>query len=201
MAQNQFGSTSFIPKKPQASSKKRRKSTTINIFFLIALLIFLGASAASVGAYFYLQLVERSIEEKSIELANARAAYEPALIEDLQKMDRRIQAAQSILDNHQALSSFFEFLESATLQNVQFDSFRYTVSGGSIDFAMNGKARSFSSVALQSDIFGNDSFIRNSLFSNLNLDEIGNVTFSYTATLDPSLVSYRSLVAPLTSSY
>jgi len=197
MAQQQFGTTSFIPKKPQTPSAKRKGGGVINIFFLISLIIFLGALTVTVGVFLYERVVAQNIEEKSAKLEKAREAFEPTLIEALSKLDIRIQAAQEILDSHIALSSFFELLERLTLQSVQFNDFNNVISpDGRVGIAMKGTARSFSSVALQSDVFGKDPFIRNPLFTNLNLDDLGNVIFDFSATLDPALLSYRQVVDP-----
>jgi len=198
MAQ-QFGTTSFIPKKPTTPVAQRRRGTVINIFFLIALIIFLSTVSVAVGVFLYQKVVTQNLEKKSNQLAEAREAFEPALIEDLATMDNRIQAAQEVLNSHLALSAFFEFLEQSTLKSVQFDDFTYTaMPSGGISIGMRGRGQSFSSVALQSDIFGKDPFIRNPLFSNLDIDEQGNVIFDFAAALDPALISYRNLMDPLT---
>lgn len=199
MAQ-QFGTTSFIPKKPQGTAVKHKSSGgVINIFFLGALIIFLGALVVTAGVFLYERFVEQSIEEKSTQLEKARDAFEPALIEEFSKLEIRIQSAQEILDSHLALSFFFELLESTTLKSVQFKDFiNITSPDGRISITMRGTARSFSSVALQSDVFGKDPFIRSPLFSNLNLDDLGNVIFDFSATLDPALLSYKQAVDPVT---
>lgn len=198
MAQ-QFGTTSFIPKKPTTPVARRRRGTVINIFFLAALIIFLGAVTVAVGVFLYQKVVTQNIEEKSGQLADARAAFEPVTIEALATMDNRLKAATEVLREHTAPSVFFEFLEQSTLKSIQFIDFTYRANpDGLISIGMRGKGQSFSSVALQSDIFGKDAFIQNPLFSNLDIDNDGNVIFKFTADLDPALISYRSLTDPLT---
>lgn len=199
MAQQQFGTTSFIPKKPQSPASKRSRGGVINIFFLISLIIFLGALTVTASVFLYERVVTQNIAEKSTQLEQAREAFEPTLIEELSKIDIRIQSAQEILDSHIALSAFFELLERSTLKSIQFNNFTNVTSpDGRVGITMKGTARSFSSVALQSDVFGTDPFIRNPLFTNLNLDDLGNVIFDFSATLDPALLSYRQIVDPLT---
>lgn len=199
MAQKQFGTTSFIPKKPQSPVAGRKRGGVINIFFLISLIVFLGALTVTVGVFLYEGFVKKNIAEKSTQLEQAREAFEPTLIEELSKLDVRMQSAQEILDSHVALSAFFELLERSTLKSVRFNSFaNITSPEGRVGITMKGTARSFNSVALQSDVFGKDPFIRDPLFSNLNLDDLGNVIFDFSATLDPDLLSYRQIVDPLT---
>jgi hypothetical protein len=55
---------------------------------------------------------------------------------------------------------------------------------------MKGRAKSYASVALQSDVFAEIPFLKEQLFENPNLDPQGNVTFDYSAEVDPSLLSY-----------
>jgi hypothetical protein len=59
---------------------------------------------------------------------------------------------------------------------------------------MGGIASSFSSVALQSDIFGENKFIQEPIFSNLNLDSKGDVIFDFSAFVDPRLLSYSDSI-------
>ncbi len=59
---------------------------------------------------------------------------------------------------------------------------------------MNGTARSFNAVALQSDAFGKSSIFKDPIFSNLNLDQEGDVVFDFSAVIDPVRVSYAALV-------
>ena len=164
------------------------------MFFLGALIIFLAAVIASVGVFLYKQVTTQNLDEKKLQLEMARAAFEPALIKELALLDLRIQSAEEILDSHVALSAFFNLLEQSTLKSIQFNDFTYSVSdGGGMRIQMHGRGLSFSSVALQSDVFGKDPFIQNSIFSNLDLDDVGNVIFDFSASVDPTLVSYRRL--------
>jgi hypothetical protein len=89
------------------------------------------------------------------------------------------------------MSQFFDLLEQATLKSVRFKDFRYNASGdGRSSIALSGEADSFAAVALQSDAFGQSRFIREPIFSNLDLDNKGNVIFDFSAFVDPSLISY-----------
>ena len=195
----QFGATSFIPKKPETPTTRRRRGGTVNVFFLLALIIFLAAVTASVGVFLYERVTSQSLGEKKEQLERARAAFEPELIKDLTLIDLRIQSAESILNSHIAFSAFFTLLETMTLKTIQFDSFSYSLSdNGSISIQMKGRGLSFSSVALQSDVFGKDPYIQNPIFSDLDLDDVGKVVFSFAASVDPALVSYRRLSEGIT---
>ena len=49
-------------------------------------------------------------------------------------------------------------------------------------------------IALQADLFKNNKFMKNPIFSDLVLDQVGNVDFSLTFYVDRSLVSYESFL-------
>lgn len=196
--------TSFIPKKSLATaSQNKNKSisdtgSSIGIVFLITLIIFISVIALAVAVFLYQQFLLQNIEKKRESLDRARAAFEPALIEEIGRLDVRMTSAREILDNHKALSSFFDLLEANTLASLQFENLGYKTdeTTGKISVSMSGIASSFSSVALQSDIFGENKFIQEPIFSNLNLDNKGNIVFDFTAFIDPRLLSYVDNILP-----
>jgi hypothetical protein len=186
--------TSFIPKKALApTSAKKQRRGTVNIFFLGAFIIFLGTLLLAVGVFLYQEFLTSSIERKQQSLEKARAEFEPAFIQEISRFDSRINSAKTILERHLALSALFKLLEAKTLKSIQFEGFSYLIEGdGRINIFMKGKARSFSSIALQSDIFGKDKFIKEPIFSNLNLDQKGNAIFDFSAFIDRDLLSYAN---------
>jgi hypothetical protein len=103
-------------------------------------------------------------------------------------------SAREILDNHKAPSALFDLLEDTTLTSIQFKNLSYGMKEGRMSISMGGVASSFGSVALQSDIFGENKFIQESIFSNLNLDDKGNVVFDFSAFVDTRLLSYVNTV-------
>ena len=124
--------------------------------------------------------------------AKARAAFEPEFIDELRRLDKRIEHSKNIISRHLALSSFFDVLEKATLENVQFKSIRLSANpqGSSLDLSLAGLARSYASVALQSDAFGKTEGVKNPIFSQLDLGLAGDISFSVTAILDPEVFKY-----------
>lgn len=186
--------TSFMPKQPIAPQPQRAlRGGSVSLMFLLTLIVFLVAVLASSGLFLYQQFLISSIERKSQDLESARASFEPALIQELTRLDARIETAESLLGSHVALSQLFVFLESNTVSSVQFNDFRFAaLSDEGATITMNGKARNFGSVALQSDRFGDSSVIQEPIFSNLNVDAFGDVTFTVDAFINPRLLSYRA---------
>lgn len=190
--------TSFIPKKSLATVAKSQSANTsgteggISIVFLIALIIFISVLALAIGVFLYQQFLFQDIENKKVSLDRARSAFEPTLIEEMSRLDFRMKSASEILNNHKALSEFFSLLENTTLVSIQFKDFNYNIDESErISISMNGVASNFNSVALQSDIFGDNKFIQEPIFSNLNLDKKGDIVFDFTAFIDPKLLSYK----------
>lgn len=188
---------SFIPKKPLApntpSAYERRN---IPLFTLIALIIFIVAVGLGGGIFVYQKYLEKDLADKKVALEKARSAFEPVLIEELHRLDKRIEHAKNLLANHDALSTFFDLLEQSTLQNVQFKTLNLlsTADGGKMTINMLGAARSYASVALQSDLFNKTKGIKDPVFSQLNLDNTGSVSFAINANLDRDVFKYSNTI-------
>ncbi len=188
--------SSFIPKKTlstRPTASKRVKPT--NLISAIALIIFLGAILISVGLFLYIEYLNISLTNKEEQLERARGAFEPALIKELTRLNDRIEASEQILSKHTAPSILFEFLENNTLESISFSNLLLTpVDDSRFSLLMNGEARSFSAVALQSDVFGKSDIINDPVFSNLDLDSFGNVRFNLSALVDSDFISYSNTI-------
>ena len=129
-------------------------------------------------------------------LAKAKSSYEPNFIEKITELYNKIEAAKGIIKNHVAASRIFDFLENNTLTSVRFKSLSYKFDRkGQVEITMAGEAKSFSAVALQSDVFGGQKIVKDPVFDNLDLDESGNVTFQFKAVIDPDFLLYKNLLA------
>lgn len=193
--------TSFVPKKPvQTGKPKPPRGPRLGVLFVLTLIVFLVSITLTVGVFLYQQYLESSIARKEQTLEEKRALFEPALIRELSRLDTRLEQAEALLNQHVALTRLFDFLEGNTLQNVQFQSFRYDIlSDGNISLAMDGQATSFAAVALQSDVFGDSEVIRSPVFEGLNVGEAGNVVFNVSAFVDTRQVLYQGRSRPTPS--
>lgn len=184
--------TSFIPKKSLSKDIAPREEP-IGIFTLLATLIFFVSLLGGVGVYFYKILLSNTIKSDSASLERAQKAFEPSLIVELERLNTRIEAAKEILANHIVVTPVFKLLENSTIPDVRYSKFSYDYSGpDKINLNLDGQARSYAFVAVQSDIFGKDKYFKDHVFSNLNLDNVGNVTFNFQSAIDPALVLYKS---------
>lgn len=189
--------TSFIPKNPLVSdtpSAYRRKS--VSILTLVSLIVFIFSTTLGAGVFLYEKYLNSSLAKKQDDLEKARASFDPIVINEIRRVNNRIEHSKEILSRHAAFSAFFDTLERSTLQNVQFKSFDLSVSQDSgIKISLKGIARNYASVALQSDSFNNTTGIKDPIFSDLNLDQSGRVSFSVAAYLDPNAFKYINLLS------
>lgn len=184
--------TSFIPKKSLSKDAAPREEP-IGVFALLATLIFFVSLLGGVGVYFYKILLTNTIKSDSASLERAQKAFEPSLIVELERLNTRIEVAKEILANHIVVTPIFKLLENSTIPDVRYTKFSYDYMGADkINLNLDGQARSYAFVAVQSDTLGKNKYLKEYVFSNLNLDNVGNVTFNLSATLDSSLLSYKS---------
>lgn len=187
--------TSFIPKKTIIERPKKIQGGggIVNLFSFI---IFIIALLSVGGAYLYRESVKTNIEEYKKSLAIAKNQFEPSLITELQILDKRLNAATAILDQHVAVSPIFVLLEESTLPTVRYSDFTYDIDAKTnlVNVEMKGEAKGYNFIALQADLFNDNKFIKNPIFSDLVLDQNGNVDFNLTFSVDKSLISYESFL-------
>jgi hypothetical protein len=189
--------TSFVPKKAVVEGPKKVKAGSgAGIFGLISLVLFLASIASVAGAYFYRLSIKKNIETYKTSLIRARNAFEPALITELQILDKRLNAGTTLLTNHIVVSPVFELLQDITLPTVRYSDFSYEIDPRSnfVNIKLKGEAMSYNFIALQADLFNKNKFIRNPIFSDFVLDQSGNIDFNLSFFVDKSLVNYESFL-------
>lgn len=187
--------TSFIPKQSLEEQAPKRRPRTIGFFALLVIIVFFIVVGISVGVFVYRSIVKGTIKDMRTELASIRATFDPTRIEELRRLDLRIEMAKERLEAHTAPTLLFDLLQANTVVSVQYEDFKYeTLEDLSAHLEMRGKARNFTSVALQSDAFGEDKNIIGPLFEELNPDESGFVNFSVDMLLDRAFLSYGNRV-------
>ena len=128
------------------------------------------------------------------DLERARAALEPEIIRELIRLDNRIISTKNLISGHQIFTPLFKFLEVSTPKTVRFTNFNYRMTEQGLELQMRGEARGYAALALQADIFSKSQYFKNPIFSELNLNQKGDVNFFFKTVIDPSLVSYEKKV-------
>lgn len=188
--------TSFIPKKPIVENRSNVSRPT-SIFVVISIFILFTIAIASGGLYFYKLSIEKNITQMSSDLNLAKNRFEPSKIVQLQRLDKRLRASSELLSRHVALSPIFEALESLTMKSVRYTKFSYSLVNdktSTMNITLSGQAVGYRSIALQSDLFKKNKQIIDPVFSNLTLDNSGNVVFDLAFTVDAALINYVEMI-------
>lgn len=189
--------TSFIPKKPMVESRAT-SSRPIGIFTIISIFVFFAVILASGGLYFYKGVMAKNIASMSNDLTLAKARFEPEKINLLQILDKRLRASDTVLKSHITISPIFQALQDITMKSVRYTKFSYNIDEkNKVDIKMSGQTvgygaySAYASIAMQSDLFSKNKNLIDPVFSNLSLDEKGNVIFDLNFSVDSSFVDYK----------
>lgn len=187
---------SFIPKKPIVAPKGGIGTpSSINLFSVIAITIFLVGVVLSAGVFFYSRLLDNQIVMEKQSLDRAKDAFEPELIEQIVRMDSRIETSKKLIASHTILSPFFNLLSNLTLRSIRFKDFLFSYSAAdNIKVEMKGEAESYTAIALEADLFGSQKYLKDTVVSDLALEPNGNVSFKIMSKIDKNLVSYSEAV-------
>ncbi len=150
----------------------------------------------AVFAYFYNVQTVKLFSEKKSQIVSSQNAIDTQFLDEVKELNTRIIAADAVMDKHISVSPLFEVLGNLTLKSVRYTSFEYVVNqkdtGEEILVTMNGLAKSYTSIALQSDAFSQNKNIEDPIFSGLSLDDKGNVRFVLTFSVKPEFIKYHS---------
>lgn len=189
-------SGSFIPKKTLESASSRGSGAATGLLLLLAILVFVASLVAAGAVFAYQGILKQSIASKKNSLALNEKAYDSGVIQELIRVDSRINQANMLLEKHVAPSAVFTFLSQQTLEKVQFTSFDFGIEkeGGS-KMLLHGVADSFSTIALQSDQFGASKILKDVVFSEVGAGESGKINFSVSATVAGDLTRYSNTLS------
>lgn len=188
--------TSFIPKK-SLTEDRVIVSHSFGLITVVAFFIFLTMVIASGGLFFYRGIMKKSIAGMENELILAKNRFEPAKITQLQVLDKRLRAAGEILGKHIAVSPIFQALQEVTMKSIRYTKFSYeltTIDAPKVEVKMGGVAIGYRSVALQADLLSQEKYFIDPVFSNLTLDDKGNVVFDLEFSVEPSFVDYQQML-------
>ena len=174
--------------------ERAQSSRPIGLLFVLSLLILFAVIVATGSLYFYKSALQKNISGMEETLNSAKYRFEPARIAELQVLDKRLRASNEILSKHMAITPVFEALEKITLKTVRYTKFSYDLAsdnGSTVDIKMSGQAIGYRSVALQADLFTKNKNLIDPVFSNLTLDNSGNVLFDLEFSVEPSFINYK----------
>jgi hypothetical protein len=187
--------TSFIPKKPVAAKPQgtgyKRKKT--GIWGTLTFVIFILTIVAAGGAFLYKKNLENKITEQVDNLQKTVDAFPESFINESVRLSDRITAAESLLEKHVSPSQIFTLLEEETLRNISFNDLDYFYDeDGRLRITSSGLGRGFESIVLQSDRYGKTNYMRDVIFSGLQPNQEGNITFTFESAIEDEFVKYRN---------
>ncbi len=166
----------------------------MDLVTLIAVVLFVASGALAVGSFLYLQFVNNQSVQDQNEIKAAQAAFDPSLIQQLTRLDQRMNSAETLLSAHIAPSAFFTALNKMTLSSISFQSLSFSASDPKgIALQMSGIARDINAVALQADLFGKSGVITDAIFSGIN-QQVDGVHFSVAGYVNPASINYAAMV-------
>ncbi|MEK7539346.1 MAG: hypothetical protein AAB595_01770 [Patescibacteria group bacterium] len=185
--------TSFIPKRPMVA-EHIATTRSVGVFTVIAIFILFTVLLATGALYFYKGVLAKNITQMETDLNLAKNRFEPSKITELQVLDKRLNASSEVLSNHTAITPIFQALSLITMKTVRYTKFSYdfgTEKNAKAVVKISGLAVGYRSVALQSDLFAKNKDLIDPVFSNLTLDDKGNVLFNLEFSVDPSFINYK----------
>ena len=188
--------TSFIPKKPMIE-ERAIAARPVGFFFVISIFIFFTIVLATGGLYLYKVNISKNIAVMKNDLNLAKNRFETSKITQLQVLDKRLRASSEILGKHIAVSPIFKELQTSTMKTVRYTKFSYIFGdekNAKVNVKMSGQAIGYRSIALQSDLFTKNKHFVDPVFSNLALDNSGNVLFDLDFSVDPSFIDYKQVL-------
>lgn len=181
-------------------ASRRAPSGLPELALLVSVVLFVASGALAAGVFFYAQYLSTASTSKVQQLERAKAAFEPALIQQLMRLNDRMHSADTILSSHAAPSLFFDALQAATLSTVSFSSLDLQAADArTLSIKMAGVAQSVNSIALQAELFSKNGIIKDPIFTGIDREQDG-VHFVLSADVDTSAISFaRGIATPIQS--
>lgn len=202
MSMSEQFTTTFVPKKPviqPPASRGASISRPAGLLTTISLFLFFLTAIMAGGIYFWQQFQTGNLDQLQKSVASIEETFEPQFITQLQKLDRQLIHAHTVLKNHTVVSPIFSLLETSTLPQVRFTRFEMTHEEGNDTLVkMSGEADGYTFIAQQSDVLSKNTFIKDMIFSNFVLTERGKISFDVSFSVRPEFVDFER--APLLTS-
>lgn len=185
--------TTFIPKQQLVKPRieKQKKSFLSGGFLgLIAWILISVSVLSSIGVFAYQQILKSNIASMAESISRAEQLFDSGLIVELKELDIRLSSANELLKKHLDFSRLFKYLGDTTLPDISYESFRFDARDGVPIVAMTGEATRFTPIAIQSDVYGQNEFMENHVFSSFSLTNRGTILFDLTFQINEEELAY-----------
>lgn len=182
--------SSFIPKDPVAAPEvfQKKKAGLVGV---LVVSLFIASITIAVLLYFYKGIVKGDIESMQNQLIDAEKSIDKKTISEMSNFSKKLDTIKSIVSKHQVIASLMNNLASSTVSTVYFSDFDYSNNDrGVATVSMKGKALGYGAVAQQEEVLVKNKYFKSVVFSNLNLDDKGFVSFDLVISVDPQITTY-----------
>jgi hypothetical protein len=195
--------TSFIPKRPISSTDlgTRPSSHATSLLSLLTGIVVVTTGIAFAGVYLYGASLENKKNSLQQTITQAKDGLGADFVADMKRLSARIDGVKTLIKNHIVISPIFDALTATTLRSVEYSKFEYSfvtdtaTKSEVVNVKIQGNAKSYATIALQSDAYRQSKLIKNPVFSNLTVDDkTGRVGFSLEFTVNPSDLSYQTFI-------
>ncbi|OHA58194.1 MAG: hypothetical protein A2571_02950 [Candidatus Vogelbacteria bacterium RIFOXYD1_FULL_44_32] len=186
--------SSFIPR--ENVGLRPRRESTMGIMMMIALIIVGLSLFLFAGAYSYRYVLDLQVNKPcagdgtacglKATVENTRRNLGIDSINRYNRLDKKMKVAESLINSHTNMVPLFDLLERLTLHTVRFT--KLDLDGDKV--FLEGVAVGYTDLAAQLKVLEASNSLRGAVFSNLGLDQSGNVTFSLELVPVPSLLAY-----------
>jgi len=167
-------------------------SRPVSLMGIISFIIFITVAISVAGVIFFEKSLKGNIFVLQNQLEEARKVFEPEFLNEIRRLDMRLSMSRLLLNQHVVLTPVFDILEKTILPDVRYSRFSYSVSDGQVFVTAEGLARSFTSIAQQSNILGRTALVRDHIFSDFQTDKMGNVGFKLALAFSPNVLLYNA---------
>lgn len=170
-----------------------------------------GSLALAGGIYFYKNYLLSELAGQQQALKDERNKFNEADILSLQEFNRRVSAAELLLDNHISPSKVFDTLELTTKERIQFTDFELEQRPSQdVTLTIQGGTEEFKTVALQALQFDDDALMKDAIFTDISTlsptvsdlenpvatpKEVSKVSFKVAGNISASLLLYGGMGA------
>jgi len=205
-----FSRSSFIPKETTGAVPSRvRRRRTFHIFGFIATTMLVGSLALAAGVYFLKTSAQKGLDDAKQSLIEQDNLFKQESISEVREFDRKLKAAELLINNHISPLKIFAALEKETKQKVQFTAFEVEHTP-TLEVILNlqGTTPEFKSLALQEITFSENGVLRDVVFSEVSTNDgsspdrksasaDSSINFNLKGTLSPDTIPYDG-VTPTT---
>lgn len=181
--------TSFIPHQTSAA---RTSSAAVGVLWYGAYAILGAMLLVALGVFAYSLLLHSRLSAKEAVLSEATKSLDISTVADLSRLRDRLITGAALLTNHTAFSGLFPIIETVVPSTVRFSGLHLLIDEKNTPILSGtGIAKSYNALAAASLAFAaENSQIKGAVFSSIVPNKSGSVSFSFSATLDPKVVTF-----------